>query len=166
MLFRMMLEDGDKRRLLLDTVELLHWPLVWHLVGRFFRFLRYQIDVFHLDCGCHGHLYYLGMLIISTVPALFSAVVPVSRSPINHLPLMEEARRHPPYWYHPHRSTMNLPIISTQSFHLVCLWLDHSESGPIRIPFAQTASSPRKHSRCMYHPSSLLRNGTRGGKKS
>ena len=34
-----MLEDGDERRLLLDSVEMSHRTLVWYLVGRFFRFL-------------------------------------------------------------------------------------------------------------------------------
>lgn len=35
----MMSEDADERRLLLDALERLHRPLVWYLVGRFFRFL-------------------------------------------------------------------------------------------------------------------------------
>jgi hypothetical protein len=32
-------EDADERKLLLDLVQMLHWPLVWYLVCRFFRFL-------------------------------------------------------------------------------------------------------------------------------
>ena len=37
-LFRMILKVADKR-LMLDAVEMLHQPLIWYLVGRFFRFL-------------------------------------------------------------------------------------------------------------------------------
>jgi len=37
-LFGMILKVADKR-LMLDAVEMLHRPLVWYLVGRFFRFL-------------------------------------------------------------------------------------------------------------------------------
>ena len=59
--FGMMLENADKRRLLLDAV---HRPSIWYLVSRFFRFLGYQIDISRLDCGHCGDLNSLRRLII------------------------------------------------------------------------------------------------------
>ncbi|KIK04885.1 hypothetical protein K443DRAFT_4241 [Laccaria amethystina LaAM-08-1] len=63
-------EDADERKLLLDLVQMLHWPLVWYLIEAVM--LPPYVD--------HPKGFSLKYSPQS---------VPVSRSPTNHVPLTE-----------------------------------------------------------------------------